>query len=199
MSSPIGKLFLILGPSGVGKGTIIRLLKERYGNDFVFVLSATTRSPRPGEKEGESYYYLSEDDFKEKIQNFDFLEWAVVHEDFYYGTLKKPIYDALNAGKNVIKELDIHGFERLQKVLPSDEYVSIFLLPPSVDILRKRIKERAPISDDELEKRLQSSIREIEKSAECHYLVQTEDTKIEETLHDVLKVFQKEIPGFKRK
>ncbi|MBI5414544.1 guanylate kinase [Candidatus Peregrinibacteria bacterium] len=194
MSIARARLFLIIGPSGVGKGTTVDFLKKNYSQTFVFPVSATTRPPRPGEKEGETYYFLSEEDFRSRIKNDEFLEWAEVHNSYLYGTLKKPIFDAIRDGKNVVRELDIQGFESVQKILPRDEYVSIFLLPPSLEVLERRIRERSPLSDAEVEKRMESAKIELEKSKECHYLVQTVDRDVPGTLRDVLNILKKEIP-----
>ncbi|MFA6521596.1 MAG: guanylate kinase, partial [Candidatus Gracilibacteria bacterium] len=97
-----GKFFLILGPSGSGKGTVMNFLKKEF-SQAVFPVSATTRTPRPREKNGEVYNFLTKEDFERKIAAGEFLEWAIVHHDNYYGTLKKPIMDALDAGKMVIR------------------------------------------------------------------------------------------------
>ena len=193
LQNKLGKLFLILGPSGVGKGTIIRRIREKYADYFVFPISVTTREPRPGEEPGETYYFLSKDEFQRKIENHEFLEWAIVHEENYYGTLKQPIFDALDAGKNVIRELDIQGFESIATELPYDEFVSIFLLPPSLEILQERIKNRSPLSDAEIRDRMKSAATELGKSEKCHYRVQTVDKDVEGTFADVEKIILREL------
>lgn len=193
MSSTPAKLFLILGPSGVGKGTIINLLREKYPGSFVFPPSATTRLPRPGEKDGETYHFLKRKEFEQKIAEDAFLEWAIVHEENYYGTLKKPIFDALKSGKNVIRELDIQGFESIEDVLERDEFVSIFLLPPSLDVLEERIRARSPLSDTEVAERMRSAERELEKSKACHYRVEAKDGDIEGTFGEVEAIVLKEL------
>lgn len=185
---------MILGPSGVGKGTVIQLLKARYADIFVFPISATTRAPRPGEKDGETYYYISEKDFDAKERAGEFLEWAYVHGKKYrYGTLKEPIFSALNAGKNVVRELDIQGFESINDMLAFDEFVSIFLEPPSLEILRRRIEERSPLSAEEIEKRMASAEYEMAQRHRCHYQVPTKDGDVMGTFADVEKIILQEL------
>lgn len=193
MSNFPGKLFLILGPSGVGKGTIINRFREEYAHQFTFPISVTTRAPRSGEVEGTTYYYISEEEFQQKIQNDEFLEYAIVHGSNYYGTLKKSIFDALKEGKNVIRELDIQGFESISKILDRDEFVSIFLLPPSIELLEKRIRERSVLSDEEVFQRMNSARQELEKSKSCHYKVQTVDLDIDGTFSQVQEIVNKEL------
>ena len=98
-----GKLFLLVGPSGSGKSSVLSELKKRYP-DYVFPLSATTRAIREGEKEGEVYHFLSKEEFKKGIDSGRFLEWAIVHQDNYYGLIKAPIMEALEEGKTIIRE-----------------------------------------------------------------------------------------------
>jgi guanylate kinase len=197
MSSSSPKLFLILGPSGSGKGTIIHLLKERYEDLFFFPVSATTRSPRPHEKEGDTYYFLSQEDFEKKIEQGEFLEWALVHKKYYYGTLKTPIFEALEKGQHVIRELDIQGFESVRHILPRETYASIFLMPPSLEVLKKRILSRAPITPEELEKRMASAKKEISKSILCDYIVASNDGGIQEAYEEVLTAIRSEVPNLR--
>lgn len=171
-----GILILVVGPSGVGKGTTISLLKERHP-EWVFPVSATTRSPRPGEKEGETYHFFSAEEFEQKIENNEFIEWAWVHGKQKYGMLKSEIFPPLQEGKIVLREVDIQGFFDARKIVPSDSLVSFFLLPPSKETLIKRIQSRAPISENELKNRLKSMKREMEYASECDYEVQTVDGK----------------------
>lgn len=172
-----GKLILILGPSGSGKGTVLSFLKERHP-EFVFPLSCTTRPPRPNEKEGEVYHFVSQDEFKERIENGEFLEYAFIHDMHYYGTLKKPIMDALNEGKVVIREVDVQGVRSIRELMP-DHVVTIFLRA-SWENLEKRIKSRAPISDEELKERHESFMKEMEWQDECDYVVDSIEGQIPE-------------------
>ena len=156
-----GKIIFISGPSGVGKGTLINALRERHP-DWIFPPSCTTRDPRPGEKEGETYYFISKDDFRARIENGEFLEYAEVHGGNLYGTLKAPLLDGVKNGKIVIREFDVQGFAQAKEILERDTYTSIFLTPAEeVEALVKRIRERAPITDSEVEQRIESMKKEL--------------------------------------
>lgn len=147
-----GKFVIVVGPSGTGKNTMAGMLREKCP-EVIFSVSATTRAMRDGEIEGENYYYLSKEVFKEKIENDEFFEWAM-YADNYYGTLKEPIFDAINSGKIIISDIECDGFLQVKKLLPEKNFVSIFFMPPELDVLIGRIRSRAKISDEELEKRL---------------------------------------------
>ncbi|MCT4592091.1 MAG: guanylate kinase, partial [Candidatus Gracilibacteria bacterium] len=121
-----------------------------------------------------------------------FLEWACVHKKNYYGLLKKTVFDALEDGSVVFREIDIQGFESICEIIPSDHLVSIFLMPPSLDILKKRIMERSPLSDEEIDRRIESAKIEISLSKECDYVIQTEDNEIEKLLNEIEEIILKE-------
>jgi len=157
-----GHIFFISGPSGVGKGTVIDLLREKHP-EFAFPPSCTTRDPRPGEVEGETYYYISKAEFETKIESGDFLEYAVVHGGNYYGTLKHELLDTAAAGKIVIREFDVQGFSQARELLDRELYTSIFIRPEddNLDLLVERIHARSPISDAEVTKRVESMKKEL--------------------------------------
>lgn len=187
-----GKLFIILGPSGSGKGTVIQALRKRHP-DFYFPLSCTTRPPRPHERDGEVYHFVTEQAFDAHVAAGDFLEWAVVHHDYRYGTLKKPIIDALALGKVVIREVDVQGLESLRKIFSKDQIFAIFLTTPSWDILRARILRRSIVDDAELEKRRKSFVKEMEWAKLCDAVVQSDEGKIEEAILAVEALITKNI------
>lgn len=179
-----GKFFLILGPSGSGKGTVITHLKKVFP-DAVFPLSCTTRAPRPREKDGEVYHFVTKDEFRARIEAGEFLEWALVHNDNMYGTLKQPIVDALDAGRLVIREVDMQGVESIRKILGPDQVKAIFITSPSWESLRTRILKRSEISDEELRQREESFKKEMAFAAQCDYVVMSEDGKIPEVCAEV--------------
>ena len=188
----MGKLFLILGPSGSGKGTVLRALREKY-NDFVFPLSCTTRGKRPNEKEGVIYHFISKGEFEEKIEASEFLEWAVVHQDNYYGTLKAPIMDALTEGKTVIREVDVQGLRSIRDLIPKDQLVSIFLTVPNWDTLKRRILKRSDMPEEELERRRQSFLKEMEWAKECDHVINSVEGEIDQLIGDVESILKGDV------
>ena len=188
-----GKLFLLIGPSGVGKGTLIDILKKKHKDEWVFPVSVTTRKMREGEKDGKTYYFYSKEKFKKKRDMGEFLEWACVHGKNYYGLLKKTVFKALEEGKIVFREIDIQGFENISKILPRENLISIFLLPPSIKLLEKRIRSRSPLTDEEVARRIKSAKKEIKSSKECTYRIQTEDMQIDKSIQDIEKIIQDEL------
>ncbi len=186
-----GKLFLVVGPSGSGKGTAIVQLKKRHP-DYVFPVSCTTRAPRPGEKEGEVYSYISKEQFRAWIEEGRFLEWAEVHKDNYYGILKAPIEEALAAGKIVIREVDIQGYKKVISTLPREDVVGIFILVKDLQELRKRILKRGFIPEDEMARRMESAQKEIAQMEVCHYQVESPFGHIEKVVQSIEDIIQKE-------
>jgi guanylate kinase len=174
-----GKLILILGPSGTGKGTVINHLKKQFP-EIIFPASYTTRAMRPNEQNGEVYHFITKEEFKTKIENDDFLEWAIVHGDNYYGTDKKEILENLAQNKTILREVDIQGVHSLQKIIPKDKIFTIFITTDSWEKLEKRIKLRANMITDELKQRKESYQTEIKYKDEMNYTLYSEDNQIEE-------------------
>ena len=160
-----GVLIIISGPSGAGKGTICKALLERHDDLFISV-SATTRNPRDGEIHGVNYYFLSKDEFKEKIAEGDFLEWAEVYGN-YYGTPKSKVQEMLDAGKNVILEIDIQGALKVKE--NCEDGVFIFILPPSMEELKARIINRGSETPESLLERFNSAYKEINYISKYNY------------------------------
>jgi guanylate kinase len=153
-----GLLIIVSGPSGAGKGTICKELLSRDQSVLVSV-SATTRSPRNGEVDGESYHFLNRETFLSMIDEGGFLEYACVYDN-YYGTPKQFVIDQISAGKNVLLEIDIQGALQVKKKYP--EGVFVFVLPPSMKTLKSRIEGRGSETPESLSLRLSSAFTEIE-------------------------------------
>ena len=191
MENNTGKIFFISGPSGVGKGTLIDALRGKYP-ELVFPPSCTTRSPRPGEKEGETYFFISKEEFEAKIEAGEFLEYACVHGENYYGTLKKALLEPVKEGKTVIREFDVQGFEQAKERLPKELFTSIFLAPAEdVEDLVDRIRKRAPISDEEVTKRVISMKKEISKKDIYEHIIISVGGEIEKLITDAENIIFK--------
>jgi guanylate kinase len=161
-----GVLIVLSGPSGAGKGTICKSLLNK--GDYWLSVSATTRTPRVGEVEGKNYYFTEKEDFKKKIEQGDFLEYAEVYGN-YYGTPKSKVLEALDAGKNVILEIDIQGALRVKDVYPGG--VFIFILPPSMEELKQRIIKRGSETEESFVTRFKSAYQEINYVSKYNYAV----------------------------
>jgi guanylate kinase len=184
VSSITGSLILILGPSGSGKGTVFKYLKEKHP-DYVFPLSCTTRDPRPGEKDGEVYYFVTKEEFEKRKEAGKFLEWAIVHAQNYYGTLKETILKPLREGKVVIREVDVQGLRSIRELVPKENLSSIFLTVDKWETLRARILSRSEISEEELQRRHDSFVKEIEWAKECDRTIKNKEGELEATLKEV--------------
>lgn len=162
-----GKLFVLSGPSGAGKGTLREHALKNIDN-LVYSVSCTTRQPRPGETDGVEYRFISHEKFKEGISQNLFLEYAHVHED-YYGTSKHDVMNALNAGKNVLLEIDVQGALQVKSRMP--EAVLVFVDVPSVEELERRLRKRDTESDTSLSIRLKNAIIEREQKDKYDYVI----------------------------
>lgn len=180
-----GLMLVLSSPSGAGKTTLSKRLIS-LNPDLVLSISATTRAPRPGEVEGQDYYFLTRKEFEEKIEAGEFYEWAKVF-DHYYGTPKAPIEEALDEGRDVVFDIDWQGARSLAKEAP-DDVVRVFILPPSLALLRDRLKKRKQDSDDIIKSRMDRAKSEIEHWNEYDYVVLNDDfsralEKLSEILH----------------
>jgi len=187
-----GLLIIISGPSGVGKGTVIRSLREMYP-DFYYPISCTTRAMRPGEKEGVIYHYISKKDFIKGTLDGDFLEWAQVHRTNYYGTPKKPIVEALSKGRVVLREVDVQGARSIQKIVPAKNLVTIFIKAESKEKLLDRIAKRGELPEDEVKRRMESAKREIDTADEFDYQVWNYEGKVDECVGNVVEIIEDEM------
>ena len=164
-----GILFLISAPSGGGKSTLLKMLSEEP--DFSYSISCTTRAPRPGEEDGRDYHFLSIAEFSQCIAAGEFIEHALVHGNFY-GTPLQPILEHMNSGRDVLMDVDIQGAARIRA--NADEQmraalVDIFLMPPSMDELRRRLLKRATETPEQLDVRLRNAKTEMAEWRNYHY------------------------------
>lgn len=174
-----GLLIVISGPSGTGKGTVLKLVKES-SNNVRFSVSATTRSPREGEIDGKNYFFKTVDEFEAMIQNNEFVEW-VEYCDNYYGTPKKYIKDSINMGFDVILELEVEGALNIKEQFP--ESVTVFMVPPSLDELRYRIEGRGTEKPEVIEKRLRKARHELNFINKYDYI--TINNTVEDSVKEI--------------
>ena len=167
-------VFIFSAPSGSGKTTILKQIFERFPNLFGFSVSATNRSAREGEVDGRDYYFLSDNQMKEKIENGDFLEWEQVYEGRYYGTLKSELNRIWSEGKVVVFDVDVKGGINIKNML-KDEAFAIFIMPPSVEELRKRLEARNTETAESLQQRLARAEMEISMSDNFDIVILNDD------------------------
>lgn len=163
-----GILIVISGPSGVGKGTVRKALFEMEGHNLDYSVSMTTRNPREGEIDGIDYYFVSKDEFQERIDNEQFLEWAEFVNN-YYGTPLDKVQEKLNQGKEVVLEIEANGAMQVRKRMP--EAVFVFIAPPSKEVLRNRIVGRATEPLEVINERMEKAEREFNVAHKYDYIV----------------------------
>lgn len=166
-----GKLIVLTGPSGVGKGTLMRSLLARHP-ELYYSVSATTRSPRPGEIDGKDYYFISRSKFEQLVAAGEFLEWAEFAGN-YYGTPREPVINQICSGKLVLLEIELEGARQIRRSFP--EALSIFILPPSFSELEKRIRTRAQDSEEAIARRLRRAQDEINAADEFDIQIVNDD------------------------
>ena len=178
------KLIIITGPSGVGKGTVVKELLDR-NKDIWLSISATTRNPRVGEKDGLNYYFISEERFKDMIDKKEFLEWAQFAGN-YYGTPLSTVNEKIEKGFIVLLEIEVEGAKQIKEKFP--ESLSIFLLPPSKEELEKRIRNRGTEKEEAIDRRLSRADYEIASSDEFDFVLTNHD--VDETVKEVSKIIK---------
>jgi len=179
-----GKLVIFSAPSGAGKTTIVRHLLS-LGLNFGFSISATTRKPRGAEQNGKEYYFLSAEEFKEKVDRDEFLEWEEVYSNCFYGTLKTEVDLATSIGKNVIFDVDVKGGLNIKKIY-GVEALSVFIMPPSIEELEKRLRLRSTEDSESFTKRVKKANLEISYSSGFDKIVVNDD--LEKAKTEVSKV-----------
>ena len=167
----VGKLIVITGPSGVGKGTIVRSLLKSHPNLYLSI-SATTRKPRAGEIEEIDYCFLSRQEFESAIANREFIEWAE-YAGNYYGTPKVKIEEQIALGNSIILEIEVVGARKIAAIFP--DALRIFILPPSIEELEQRIKARGKNSEESIARRIAIAKTEINASDEFDYTIVNDD------------------------
>jgi len=178
----LGQLIVLTGPSGVGKGTLVQRLLTLHP-DWFLSISATTRSPRDGEIEGESYYFLSKDQFQTWIGAGQLLEWAE-YAGNYYGTPRQPLEEQIAQGKTVLLEIEVVGAKQVQQTFPAAR--RIFILPPSVEVLEARLRSRGTDDQTAIAKRLAQAKTELAAAPEFDYQVVNDD--LEQALAELSQI-----------
>ncbi len=187
-----GFLLVLSGPSGSGKGTVSKALMEKR-NDIIFSVSVTTRKPRVGEENGKNYYFVSEKEFENMVNDNKFLEYALVH-NHYYGTPKEFVYEQIDNGEIVLLEIDVQG--ALQIKNNCKDAVFIFLLPPTMDELKNRIVKRGTESEADINTRFENAFKELDFVGEYDFFVVND--KVEKAVEDIEAIIHAEKLRVKR-
>lgn len=181
-----GRLYIIAGCSGVGKGTLLKLFLAK-NPEIKLSISATTRAPRTGEEDGVSYFFTSKNEFEESIKNNEFLEWAEFSGN-YYGTKKSFVEKTLNKGIDLILEIEVQGAKQVKEKMP--EATSIFIMPPSLEDLEARLRGRKTEDEATIQRRLGAAAREIEAGKSFDYRIINDN--IDDALANMQKIFESE-------
>lgn len=183
-----GKIIIVSAPSGAGKTTTVKhLLQQNFGLEFS--VSATSRQPRPGETNGKDYYFIPESEFRQKIENREFLEWEEVYEGNLYGTLKSEVNRILNLGKSVIFDVDVVGGLNIKKFYGNDA-LAIFITPPSVEELENRLKKRSTETEEKINTRIAKAKKEMEFAGQFDVII------VNDVLSTALADAEKAVAGF---
>ena len=187
-----GKLIVFSAPSGSGKTTIVRHLLSKEDLNLEFSISAASRASRGEEVNGKDYYFMSTEEFKKHIKNEDFLEWEEVYRDNFYGTLKSEVERIWAKGKNVIFDIDVAGGLRIKHKFP-EETLAVFVKPPSVDEIKRRLKERSTESEDKINMRIAKASVELATATQFDVIIKNYDLEIAlEEAYQLVKNFVKE-------
>ncbi|MCK6603383.1 MAG: guanylate kinase [Ignavibacteriaceae bacterium] len=180
-----GLILVVSAPSGAGKSSILKEFLKVH-NGFRFSVSVTTRKKRPGEVEGKDYHFIREDEFKRKIEDKEFLEW----ENFfgnYYGTLKTDVESIINAGEDILLEVDVNGALNVKKIFP--EAVLVFILPPHVSELENRLRKRKTEDEETIKTRIARAEKEL--SAAPHFDYKIVNDELHRATHELIEIINK--------
>lgn len=180
----LGKLYVVSGPSGAGKSTVCKEVRKNLGINLS--ISATSRNPREGEKDGVDYYFLTVQEFEEKIKNDEFLEYAKVHNN-YYGTLKSEVEKKLENGEKIILEIDVQGGIQVKEKFPDARL--IFFKTPTKEDLEKRLRGRQTDSEETIALRLKNSLKELEYEKKYEFIIVNKE--IEQACKDLMDIIKK--------
>ncbi|MGM0479390.1 MAG: guanylate kinase [Bacteroidota bacterium] len=178
-----GKCIIFSAPSGAGKTTIVHHLLDR-NDQLAFSISACSRPPRPNEKDGEDYYFLSVQEFKNRIDQDDFIEWEEVYKDHFYGTLKREVERLWSGGKVVVFDVDVFGGLNLKKYF-GNAALSFFIEPPSIEVLEQRLRDRKTESEEKIQTRLTKAAEELTKAEQFDQTVVNDNLRL--TVEEVEK------------
>jgi len=193
MNKHSGAVLVLSGPSGAGKTSLIKNIENEIG-DFYFSISTTTRPIREGEVEGVHYHFVDEEEFKKDIEADNFLEYAIVHGN-HYGTSLKPVREALAAGKLVLFDIDVQGNTAVNSRL-GDITTSVFITPPTLSELKKRLENRSTDSEEVMQGRLKMAKREIQRISEYDYMIVNDNfEEASEVLKLIAKAAKMKIPS----
>jgi guanylate kinase len=183
----VGRVFVITGPSGVGKGTLIRGLLERVPG-LELSVSATTRPPRPGERDGVDYHFLSDEEFDRRVANGEFVEHAR-YSGHQYGTLRSELERRMAEAAGVVLEIEVQGARQIRAAMP--EAVQVFIAPPSVEALRARLVGRGTDAPADVEARLATALQELEAEKEFEYVVVND--RLEQATEELAAIVRREL------
>ncbi|MCD6303053.1 MAG: guanylate kinase [Anaerolineae bacterium] len=181
-------LLIISGPSGVGKDTVIAAMREA-GLPFHFVVTSTTRPPRPGEVDGADYIFVERDQFERMIEEDELIEYAVVYGQ-YKGIPKQHVRDALASGQDVVMRLDVQGAETVKRLIP--EAISVFLIAPSMEILERRLRSRKSDTPDQIQVRLAKAHAEMEAMERFDFVVPNRESQVDRAVADIAAILRAE-------
>jgi guanylate kinase len=191
-AAPAGALFIISAPSGAGKSTLVKMLMERVAG-IGHSISYTTRKPRPGEQDGREYHFIDIATFAAMRDKGDFLEWAEVHDNFY-GTSRSWLLDEMHAGRDTILEIDWQGAQQVRALIPGT--VGIFIVPPSIAELERRLQARGQDSAEVIQRRVAAALGELRHISEFDFVIINND--LQEALEDLIAAVRASRLGFAR-